>query len=130
MLGPEGLWTLTVKRGGESLALWLIPPTTPAGDRAFREGPVVHGMPTVWRNPPALSWTYDQFGDRVFSALRAGGYKLDAAKEWGVSDVVLGSIDEIRRVIGLWIQPPAPDPVAPANKQAFGGGTRRIILRP
>lgn len=140
----SGAVTFSIARDRESLVGYLH--AAAAAINALRErGPVFHnglvfGAVAAGRLVPhqllamparGFGWSYDGFGDMPFSALKSGGYRPNEAKEWGTQDVLLDSIDEVRRVLGLEAVKKPDAPVKSAASKTAGKFTqvvRRLIL--
>jgi hypothetical protein len=121
---PEGVATFGIERGNESLRGYLTTPSKAATKRILALGPVLHGDLTLL--PDGFSWSYDQFGDCVFSSLKSGAYRDAQATEWGTQDVMNDCIDEVRRVLGHAVVPERPTLVQ-AALNTFGVSKRRIL---
>ncbi|EIQ01094.1 hypothetical protein OpiT1DRAFT_05662 [Opitutaceae bacterium TAV1] len=121
----SGLWVFEIVRGSESLECILAAPSVPEAQEALKRGPVFHGMPSLAVGSKKFRWSYDQFGDCVFSMLKSGAYRDAGAKEWGTDDVFLDCIDEIRRIIGIPITVEKAR-IVPSN--TFGKSVRKLIL--
>jgi hypothetical protein len=124
---PDGLAGFIIERGPESLACTLAMPSKAAAKRALALGPVLHGDLTL--HPFGFRWSYDHFGDCVFSSLKSGAYRDAQATEWGTKEVFLDSIDEVRRVLGLTVVPERATPAAVQSNVNTFGATKRRILR-
>jgi hypothetical protein len=120
-----GVVFLSIRRGVESLEVQLSFPSAESRKAAQKNGPVFHGA-DLTVSLQGLGWTYDKFGDCVFSSLRSGAYRDAGAKEWSVQDVLTDCVDEVRRILGLVpeVERPAPPP---AMATTFGKAKRRIL---
>jgi hypothetical protein len=123
---PEGVAAFVIDRGPESLRGSLALPSKAVTKRVLALGPVLHG--DLVMQPDGFGWSYDHFGDCVFSSLKSGAYRDAQATEWGTKEVLLDSIDEVRRVLGLAVVPERATPAAvQANVNTFGATKRRIL---
>jgi hypothetical protein len=126
----EGTAVFTIKRGHEALEGELLFPDRAALNAAAKRGPVLHGpFKTGFFNDTkrfSITWSYDQFGDCPFSALKSGNYRDLDATEWGTQEVLDDCIDEVRRVLGIDISVVASAKAAAPVK--FGRVVRKLIL--
>jgi hypothetical protein len=102
-----GVAEFEIVRGAEGLCGILRFPSKALLSAALNtQKPVFHGMLGL-APPSGVTWSYDKFGDAIFSGLKAGAYRDASAKEWSVQEVLLDSIDEVRRAVGhdLGVEP-------------------------
>jgi len=118
---------LQLLRGKEAIECELSFPSSKSLKHAMSTGPLLHGG--INRSSSmSLHWSYDKFGDCVFSSLKSGSYRDAQAKEWSTQEVLDDCVDEVRRMV--W-----PDSIveaSPARKATPVAGTpinavRRII---
>lgn len=126
----SGRWTFRIYRGHEALLCSLVAPSLAEGKDADNRSPVLHGLPGFHVPSVSFTWSYDLFGDCVFSSLLTGAYRDSGAKEWGTKEVFEDCIDEIRRVIGIGVpvESSQNSVVGIRGKNTFGKAKRRLLL--
>lgn len=122
----DGTVYLQLQRGKEAIECELSFPSERSLKHAMSTGPLLHGG--INRSTlRSLHWSYDKFGDCVFSSLKSGSYRDTQAKEWNTQEVLLDCVDEVRRMVWpdsiVEAAPVRPLPVAAATVNAV----RRIL---